>query len=77
VCEFQTKPCKHTLLALSGARAVCPRHRRLLSYTGKLPGFGRIFNHKVEEVEKVEEEGKKKKNHNEPPVRLHGQNGLL
>ncbi|MDR1046389.1 MAG: hypothetical protein LBL64_01320, partial [Treponema sp.] len=27
--------------------------RRLLSYTGKLPGFGRIFYHEVEKFEKV------------------------
>jgi hypothetical protein len=56
---------------------VAQGHRRLFSYAGKLPGFGRIFNRKVEEVEKGEKIGKKKKNHNEPPVRLRGQDGLL
>jgi hypothetical protein len=36
-------------------------HRRLFSYTGKLPGFGRIFNRKVEKVEKVEEKREEEK----------------
>ncbi|MDR1288031.1 MAG: hypothetical protein LBK08_10515 [Treponema sp.] len=31
----------------------------------------------VEEIEEVEEKEKKEKNHNEPPVRLRGRNGLF